>query len=228
MTSGPVYGRPAPPRARVAGRRENPLVQGARGRVAAVLRAYFNFLVLSLALVVVCLPLVTVPVACNAAMVALERWRGAGEDRVVREFVSALRSRPLLRTTLAAGAPLVVIGIGLEEVHYFARGGGLVNWICLGCGVSALLIAMVSMGYVLVFSARCPEAPLADLWAFSVRAGLRNLFVTGPLFVAEITVSALVGIADPALLLIGLPLLVLVVLRWTADLGVRRAGWARR
>jgi len=60
-------------------------------RIVAALRAVFNFLVLNVVLVMACLPVVTVPLACQAATISLERWRAAGEDRVVREFIAALR-----------------------------------------------------------------------------------------------------------------------------------------
>ncbi|MGO9178983.1 MAG: hypothetical protein ACLQHS_06890, partial [Candidatus Limnocylindrales bacterium] len=100
-------------------------------RIMAALRAVFNFLELNLVLVVACLPVVTVPLACQAATVSLERWRAAGEDRVVREFVAALRSRPPLRTTLSAGMSFAVAAIAVEEVHYFLRGGTAGDWVSL-------------------------------------------------------------------------------------------------
>ena len=62
----------------------------ARLQVMAVLSAIFNCLALNLALLVACLPIVTVPVAFQAGIVALDRWRNEGEDRLVREFVAAL------------------------------------------------------------------------------------------------------------------------------------------
>jgi hypothetical protein len=72
----------------------------------AALATLFNFLALNLALLIASLPIVTLPAAVSAATVALDRWRGEGEDRVIREFISALRSRPFLPTTAAAGVPL--------------------------------------------------------------------------------------------------------------------------
>jgi hypothetical protein len=224
VTSGPVHGRADAAASERAGRRAHPLSELVQGGVMVALRAYFNFLVLNLALLVVSLPLVTAPVAINAAMVALDRWRVDGEDRVVREFLGALRAGPALRTTVAVGAPLVVTGLALEEVHYFARGGNIVDWVCLGFAAAALLVAVVGMGYVFLLWARCPGAPVPDLWTLSVRLAVRNLFVTGPLFVAEIVFAFLLGLADPALLLIGLPLALLFLVRLSADFGARRAG----
>ena len=80
---------------------ENPVLVSLKGKVVGALTACFNFLVLNLVLLLACLPVVTVPVALQAATVALERWRVSGEDQVVRGFLVALRSRPPMRTTVA-------------------------------------------------------------------------------------------------------------------------------
>jgi hypothetical protein len=195
-----------------------------RNKLGAALRSCFNFLALNLVLVLTSLPVVTVPLAINAAAVALDHWRDGGEDRVVREFFFALRSSPPLRTTLGIGAPLAAMALATEEVHYFARGGSYVNWVCLGFGVAALMIAMGAMGYVIVLCARNPSAPIPDLWSLGTRLALQNFFVTGPLFVVEITGAVLLGLADPPLMLIGLPLAFVYVVRLTSNFGARRAG----
>lgn len=200
----------------------NPVVELARERLFRALRCCFNFLALNLVLVVACLPVVTLPLAFQAGTVALERWRVSGEDRVVREFLAALASLPPLRTTLTAGAPFAVAAIAAEEVHFFARGGEAVDWVSLGFGVAALLVALTSIGYVLLIGARQPLLPSTDVWYLSVRLAVRNLLVTGLLFVAEFVVTALALLLDPALGLIGLPLALLCLLRLTAELGARR------
>ena len=218
-----VYERAAPPGANVGLRRENPLFEVAKGKAMSALSACFDFLALNLALVLTSLLVVTVPMAVNAAAIALDRWRAENEDRVLREFLSALRSRPPLRTTLAVGAPLAVMVIATEEVHYFARGGSSVDCVCLGFGAAALVIAMGAIGYVVVLSSRNPSASIPDLWSLCVRLALENFFVTGPLFILEIAGAVLLGMADPALVLIGLPVVLLYVVRLTAQLGLRRA-----
>lgn len=195
-----------------------------QGRVIAALGSVFNFLALNLAVLIVSIPVVTVPVALVAATVALDRWRGDGEDRVVREFFVALRSRPFWPTTLAAGVPLVVAGIGAEEVHYFAHGGQPVNWVCLGFGSAALFIALTAIGYVLLLVARHPTVPATEIWSLSVRLAVSNFLATGPLFVAEVVGAALVALVDPSLLIIGLPLALLFLMRVTAQFGLRRSG----
>jgi hypothetical protein len=47
---------------------------------------------------------------------------------------------------------------------------------------------------------------------------------TGPIFVVEIVGAVLLGLVDPSLLMIGLPLALLSVMRLTARFGLRRAG----
>jgi hypothetical protein len=204
--------------------RKAPKAPGAaRLQVMAVLSAIFNCLALNLALVVACLPIVTAPAAFQAAIVALDRWRTDGEDRVVRELVAVLRSRPLLHTTLSAGIPCAAVAVALEEVHFFSRGGTPVNWVCLGLGVDALLLSLASLGYVLVLGARRPDLAPTDLWYLSVSLAVRNLLWASPLLVAEFVAAAVLLLADPALALIGLPLALLGLVRLTADPGIRRA-----
>jgi hypothetical protein len=204
----------------------NAVVDAARGKLLRALRSCFNFLSLNLVLLLVCLPVVTVPLAFHAATVALERWRVTGEDRVVREFLAALRSSSLSRTTLTVGTPLIVAAIAAEEVHFFARGGAALSWVSLGFGVAALVVALTSIGYVLLIGARQPLMAPTDVWYLSVRLAVRNLPLTGPLFVAEFVATTLLLLLDPALGLIGLPLALLCLVRTTAVLGVGRAGLA--
>ena len=190
----------------------------------AALGSVFNFLALNLVVLIVSLPVVTVPLAFVAATIALDRWRTDGEDRVVREFFAALRSLPPLPTTVLAGAPLLVAGIGAEEVHYFAHGGQPVNWVCLGFGSAALFLAITALGYVLLLAARHPTLPAAEIWSVGVRLAVRNLFATGPLFVVEIVGTTSLALIDPALLIIGLPLALLFLMRVTTQFGLRRSG----
>jgi hypothetical protein len=192
-------------------------------RIMAALATLFNVLALNLALLIASLPIVTVPAAVNAATVALDRWRGEGEDSVIREFISALRSRPFTRTTAVAGVPLAAVAVGVAEAHHFARGASLPDRVGLGFVAVALLITLTALGYVFLLGARDPAAPAADLWSLSARLAIRNLFVTGPLFLAEIAVVTVPAVIDPALLLLGLPLLLLQLMRLTAQFGLCRA-----
>lgn len=202
------------------------LPTAAKVRVVGVLRAAFNLLALNLALVLGCVPVVTIPVAVNAAMVALDRWGRDGEDRVVKEYLSALRSRPPWPTTVTVGAPMVVAAVATEEVHFFAHGGAALSWVCLGFGLSVLVLSIASGGYVLLLGARYPGRPPSEVWASASSLGLRYVVLTGPLFALEGAAAALLALADPALLLIGLPLAFLALVRSTAGLGLKRAGLA--
>jgi hypothetical protein len=192
-------------------------------RVMAALATLFNVLALNLALLIASLPIVTLPAAVNAATVALDRWRDDGEDSVVREFIAALRSRPFPRTTAVLGVPLAAVAVGIAEVHHFARGASLTDRAGLGFVAAALLITATALGYVFLLSARDPATPAADLWTLSARLAIRNLLVTGPLFLAEIALVAVPAVVDPALLLLGLPLVLLQLMRLTAQFGLSRA-----
>jgi hypothetical protein len=177
-------------------------------RIMAALATLFNFLALNLALLIASLPVVTLPAAVSAATVALDRWRGEGEDRVVREFIIALAA----------------VAVGVAEVRHFARGTSLPDHAGLGFVSGALLITLTALGYAFLLAARDPAVPVADLWSLSARLAIRNLFVTGPLFLAEIAAVTAATLIDPELLFLGLPLFLLQLMRLTAQFGLRRAG----
>ena len=193
-------------------------------RLMAALATMFNVLALNLALLIASLPLVTLPVAINAAAVALDRWRREGDDSVVREFVIALRSRSSLRTTIGVGVPLVAAATGVAEVDHFIRGGSLTDRVYLGLGLGALLITLTAIGYVVLLTARGPALSPAELWSLCAGLAIRNLLMTGPLFLIEIAGATAITLIDPALLLLGVPLLALQLMRLTAQFGLRRAG----
>jgi hypothetical protein len=216
-------------------------------QIAAALATMFNFLVLNLVLLIASLPVITLPAAVNAAGVALDRWRGEGEDRVVREFLIALRSGAPLQTTVVVGVPLAVAAAGVAEVRHFARGGGLAGRASLAghggladhaglaghgglaghaglvLSLSALLIILTALGYVFLLAARDTRLSAAESWSLCARLAIRNLPVAGPLMLAEIAGAAVLTAADPALLLLGIPLFALDLMRLTARPGLRRA-----
>lgn len=212
--------------------------------IIAALGSVFNVLALNLVLLLVSLPVITLPIALNAAMTALDRWREEGEDRVVREFCAVLRSAAPGRTTAVVGVPLAAIGVGVAEVRYFLQshhqhgfsqhgygqhgfgqpGGGLAAQAGLGLGLAALLITLTALGYLLLLAARHPRLPAAGLWSLSARLAVRNLLVTGPLFLAEIAAAGAAILLDPPLLIVGVPTVLLLLMRLTARLGLRQAG----
>ena len=196
-----------------------------RSRVMSGLESGLNFLMLNTLLLLSCLLVVTAPLAVHAATSALVRWRSDGEGRVVGEFFAALRRANAVRTTVVIGVPLLGAGLAVEEVHYFVQNDrNAMGQVCLGLGVAALIIVVIGLGYALLLEARFPSAAAWDVWWASMQFGLRNLFVTGPLFLGEITMAAVVLMIDPALVLLGVPIVLLNVLRATAERGARRVG----
>jgi hypothetical protein len=206
-------------------------------RVMAALAALFNFLALNLVLLIFSLPVITLPAAVSAATLALDRWRRDGEDQVVREFLIGFRAE-WARQSVLVGVPLAAAVLGVIEVRHFAAGAGAGNRIALGFGTVALLVTASALGYVFLLAARrSPEArteaqteartaggTVAEFWTACIRLAIRNLLVTGPLFLVEIAGCAALAWIDPPLLLLGLPLLALQLMRLTANLGLHRAG----
>jgi hypothetical protein len=197
-------------------------------RIMAGLTTLFNFLALNLALLLASLPVITLPAAASAATVALDRWRRDGEDRVVREFIGALRQL-IRRTTLEVGVPFAAVGLGLAEVDHFAHDRFPAARLGLGLGLGALVVTLSALGYVLVLTARGgtgPDAPArsaGELWSLCASLAVRNILVTGPIFLAEIAAATALIMTIPALLLFGAPILLLELMRLTAQHGLRRA-----
>jgi hypothetical protein len=193
-------------------------------RIMAALGTLFNILALNLVLVIASVPVITLPAAVGAASVALDQWRRDGEDRVVRSFVIALRSRPPLRTTAATGVPLAAAALGLVEIRHFAREATLPGRVGLGLGFGALLVTLAAFGYVLQLAADEPDLPPVELWSLSARLAIRNLLVAGPLSVAAIAAAAVLTVTDPGLLLLGVPVFLVYALKLAARPGLRRAA----
>jgi len=190
-------------------------------RFMAALTTIFNILALNAVLIVAALPVITLPAALNAATVALDRWRRDGEDRVVREFVLALRKTRWLRTTALLGVPVAALALGLLEVRHFARLAAPADRIALGSTLAALLLILTALGYLLLLAARDDTRPAADLWSLAARLAIRNLLVTGPLFLLEFAAAAALTALDPAVLFVGVPVLLVSALSRTAAWGLK-------
>jgi uncharacterized membrane protein YesL len=191
-------------------------------RIMAALAALFNVLALNLALVVCSLPVITAPAAVCAATRALDRWRLDGEDQVVREFFIGFRTA-WARQTVLAGVPLAAAALGVIEVRHFAADAGAANRLALGFGTAALLVTASALGYVFLLAGRGQaDGTAAEFWTLCLRLAIRNLPVTGVLFLIVIGGAAALSWVDPPLLLLGLPLLALQLLRLTADVGLGR------
>jgi hypothetical protein len=192
-------------------------------RLMAGLTTLFNVLALNLVLLVVSLPVITAPAAINAASAALDRWRRDGEDRVIREFLIALRAGSPVRVTVVLGVPLAVIGLGLAEARHFVRASAPADRVSLGICLAALLVTLTAAGYVIELAT--PTGPV-ETWSLAARLAVRNLAVTGPLFLAEIAAATTLTMIDPGLLLLGLPVALLYLTKRTARLGLRRVDLA--
>jgi hypothetical protein len=192
-------------------------------RLMAGLTTLFNVLALNLVLLVVSLPVITAPAAINAASAALDRWRRDGEDRVIREFLIALRAGSPVRVTVVLGVPLAVIGLGLAEAYHFVRASAPADRVSLGICLAALLVTLTAAGYVIELAT--PTGPV-ETWSLAARLAVRNLAVTGPLFLAEIAAATTLTMIDPGLLLLGLPVALLYLTKRTARLGLRRVDLA--
>lgn len=195
-------------------------------RIMAALTTLFNVLALNLVMIVAALPLITAPTAVCAASAALDQWRRDGEDRVIRQFIAEFRNRWSVRTTLAAGVPVIAAVLGLAELHHFARQATFTGRAGLVLGGGALLITLAALGYVFQLATDEPGMPPLDLWSMSARLAVRNLLVAGPLSAAPIVGVAILAGRDPAVLLLGLPLFLLHALKLVARPGLRRSSRA--
>jgi uncharacterized membrane protein YesL len=192
-------------------------------RIMAGLTTLFNVLALNLALLVASLPVITAPAAARAATVALDRWRGDGEDRVVREFAVAFRQN-FWRATVQVGVPFAAAALGLAEVDHFAHDRAPAAHLALGLGLGALVITLTGLGYVLTLAG---TEKAGQLWSACATLAVRNIAVTGPLFLVELAGAAAFVYFVPALALFGVPLLLLQLMRVTAHIGLGRATSSR-
>jgi hypothetical protein len=200
------------------------MVKGILGtRIMAGLTTLFNILALNLVLLIASLPVITAPAAASAATAALDRWRRDGEDRVVREFVMALR-RCFWQATLQVGVPFAAIALGLAEVDHFAHAHAPAAHLALGLGLGALVITLTAVGYVLALAG---TRPAGELWSLCATLAVRNIAITGPLFLLEISAAAALIVAIPAFALFGVPVLLLQLMRVTAHIGLCRATTSR-
>ena len=189
-------------------------------RVMAVLTAIFNVMALNAMLVIACLPIVTAPAALQSAAFALERWRTDGDDRVVREFIRAIRALRFRRTTLAVGGPMLAAAVAVEELLFFSRTAATTGAIGMGLGFCGLLVALSSFGYVLMLGVRDPDLSPTDTWYLAVVLVMRNVLRATPLLALEAGAVTWIALRDPSLTVIGLPLGLLALIRLAAAAGV--------
>ena len=185
-------------------------------RVTGVLTTVFNCFALNAALVIACLPVVTIPVALRAAVVTLDRWRADGEDRVVREFILTLRASRVRSMTAAIGVPIMGALLGLGEIRFFLSAHTAARWPCVALSADGLMLSLASVGYALVLDARRSDLAPSTIWWASVSLTVRNLIGASPLLVTEIAVFALILLRDASLVVVCVPLGLVALIRHTA------------
>ena len=195
---------------------------GVRQGVMSGLETIFNFLALNLVFLLTSVVVVTLPLTIAATFTAFSHKRQRREDRLVREYIVALRSTTVRRTLLVNGVPLALIALGAEEVHYFAVGGAIVARFCFGLGLCALLVTATALGYVFLLKRREPALDAINIWSAAAQIAVRNLLRTGPLFLAEVIIAVWLGFTDPLLCLLGLPSLLLYGMHRTAAFGLSK------
>jgi hypothetical protein len=86
------------------------------------------------------------------------------------------------------------------------------------------VITLTSLGYVLALAG---TRPAGELWSLCATLAVRNIAVTGPLFLLEISGATALIVAIPAFALFGVPVMLLQLMRVTARLGLGRATTSR-
>jgi len=203
------------------GAREN----GAASRpvlLSTVLTALFNLVALNLSLVVVSLGVLTIPSALAAASAAVYRWRVLGDSRVLLAFWSSLIDRPLYKSAVL-GPPLAGLAIGVSEIFFFDK-GGFVSAVCLLIGFSTCAVALSVASYASLFLAASHDVGTRILWSTAITATGRTAATAVPIFVVETTVATVVGLADPGLVVVAIPIVLLLASQPVAIWGTKRAG----
>jgi hypothetical protein len=190
--------------------------------IMAGLSTLFSLFALNVVVVLSALPLVSLPLAMQAAEVALDRWREDQEERMVREFLRAFRALPTGRTFIRVGVPIAVAAAALLEIRFFAITGGGAGAVGAGLGAAGLLLALAGLGYVLMLGVRQPNMRPTDAWYLAVALVATNLLGASALLVGEFALLGTLALLDPPLIVIGLPVAALVVVRMTAEHGIHR------
>jgi hypothetical protein len=189
------------------------------------LATVFNVMALTLVVVILSLTVVGLPLGFSAASSAIFEWRQRGETRVMRTLWYSLQDRPIRRTAVVAPA-LLVAGAGVVEANYFLHYPGPIAALCLVIGVVTVGAGVSFAAYLLLLLTVAPQAGWIELWRAAAGIVARTSILAGPIFLVEAGVAAVLGLADPALLVVGVPVVLLWLWQRTAIWGARRAGLA--
>jgi hypothetical protein len=196
-----------------------------RKSVVNGLATIFNIIALTLGVVVLALTVVALPLALSAASTAIYDWRQGGESRALRTFWIAMKDRPLRRTA-TVGPALLGTAAGVTEVAYFVQYRGPISPLCLTIGLVTVAAGVSFTGYLLLLVTVAPEAGWVERWRCAAAIVGRTGILTAPVFFLEAGAAAAIGFADPALLVVAVPVALLWCWLRTALWGARRAGLA--
>jgi hypothetical protein len=185
----------------------------------------FNIIALTLGVILLSLTVVAVPLAFSAASTAIYDWRQGGESRAMRTFWMALKDRPLRRTA-TVGPALLGTAAGVTEVAYFVHYRGPISLLCLTIGLATIAAGVSFSGYLLLLVTVAPDAGWLERWRCAAVIVGRTGIMAGPVFLIEAAGAAMIGFADPALLVVAVPVALLWCWLRTALWGARRAGLA--
>jgi hypothetical protein len=184
-----------------------------------------NILVLDICLLCTMATVVAIPLGISAASASLYRWRRLDESRVGRSWWLAMTTRPLWKSAVLAPSIAGMV-LGGWEVEYFLHYRGGVALICIAIGILLCSMSISFTSYLALLVTVSGDSEWSQVWKTASALVARSAVVTLPLFVAETVACVLVGRADPGLVVIGLPVVLLWSWQWTAVSGCRRAGLA--
>lgn len=207
----------------------DPASKGERRRpsVRAVLSGTFNVLALNFSIVLASLIVVTAPLAISAGIYAIYRWRYRGHSGVAGSFFTALVTRPWSKWAVMGPAVAVCAVGGLEVAYfiaYFVQYPGFLPILSATIGFLTCVIGVSLMVHLALLMATSPDLRGRDLWRLAVAVGARTVWTTLPLLVVEGLLALLIALADPPLVVVVIPALLLWAWTTTAVWGARRVG----
>lgn len=204
-----------------------PIGERRRPSVRAALSGTFNVLALNFSIIVVSLIVVTVPLSISAGIHAIYRWRYCGHSGVAGSFFTAFVTRPWSQWAVLAPAVAVFFVGGLEVayfIEFFVQHPGFLPILSATIGFLTCAIGVSLMVHLALLMETSPDLGGRDLWRQAVAVGARTVWIALPLLVLEGLLALLIALADPPLVVVAVPALLLWAWTTTAVWGARRAG----
>lgn len=184
-----------------------------------------NIFMLDVCLLCCLATVVAIPLGVAAAVSSLYRWRHLGESRVGRSWWLAMTQRPFWKSCVLTPSVAGMV-LGGWEVDYFLHYRGGIALVCIAIGMLLCAVSISFTSYLALLVTVSRESDVLVIWRTASALVARTGIVTVPLFVVETLACVFVGRADPGLVVIGLPVLLLWSWQWTAVRGCRRVGLA--